>query len=293
MSGDLAENLSPGYEQMLVIGLGLLGGSVALAAREKGLAHRISALSRPGAPHDRAKAAGLIDSFSEDLEASVAAADFILLAQPVEAIRKIIPAVLKSAKPGAIITDVGSTKSVLVAAAETVSTPAFFVGSHPMAGSHVTGWDQGRADLFHSATTYVTVTEKTDLSAAARVALFWETLGARVIITHPKRHDELAALVSHIPHLAAVGLMQFLAASGEDTHLLQLASGPGLRDTTRIAMGSAQIWSEICAHNAGPIAERLSSVAAELESIAELVRKGDAKKLSAVLEEAAEMRKKF
>lgn len=275
---------------MLVIGLGLLGGSAAMAVRQQGMARRIIALCRATAPHEVAKSHGVIDDYTDNLEEALAEADFILLAYPVEEIRKILPRVLAAAKEGAIITDVGSTKGVLVEEADAVQTSAHFVGSHPMAGSHLTGWENGRVDLFNGQTTYVTLTDKTSLSAAARVALFWQTLGSRIVMTHPKRHDRLAALLSHVPHFAAVALIQNLQKSHEDVQFLKLLAGAGLRDTTRIAMGNGQMWTEICHHNGPAIADLLRQTARQLEEFADTIVNGEIDDLKSELEAIAQLR---
>jgi prephenate dehydrogenase len=202
--------------------------------------------------------------------------------------------VLRNARPGTVVTDVGSTKASLVAEAErTASARAHFVGSHPMVGSHLTGWKNGNADLFVGGTIYVTPTEKTETGAAAKVAAFWEALGGNVVFTGPQRHDELASLLSHVPHMVAVALVELLEKSAEDPHFLKRLAGSGLRDTTRVAMGSSQMWREISEQNGETIAGHLDAMAERITLLAEAIRRGDFAALESRLERAAELRAKL
>lgn len=279
-------------ENLLIAGLGLLGGSVALAAREMHLARHITALARPGRNHDAAMEAGLIDRWGTDLAAEVARADFVLLAQPVESIVNALPEVLAAAGEDTVVTDVGSTKAAITTAAGKVTGKAAFVGSHPMAGSHLTGWKNGRADLFQGRTTYITPTAETSLEATARVSHFWQALGSRVVLVDPERHDHLCALLSHVPHLAAVALVHLLDDSCEDPHFLKVLAGTGLRDTTRIAMGSADVWEEICVHNRQEIATKLRRYADLCGELAAMVEtRGE--NLRPLLAEMAAFRRKL
>jgi prephenate dehydrogenase len=278
---------------LLIVGLGLLGGSAAMAARSTGCARRVLALSRPGAPHSEAMNAGLIDGYGESLTDLVAESDFILLCQPVDAIARILPMIMSTARPGTVVTDVGSTKATLVAIAEPIPSDGAFVGSHPMAGSHLTGWKNGRPDLFAGATTYVTLTELTDLEAAGRVARFWRQLGSRVVLTDPQRHDALVALLSQVPHVAAAAIVRHLEASGEDPALMKLLAGNGLRDTTRIAAGSPVVWREICQHNSVPISRQLRELAGILERLAGLIEQGRLDELEQELASAAALRERL
>lgn len=279
--------------RMLIVGLGLLGGSAAMAARERELTSEIVALARRGHPHDEAVRRGIVDRYTFDLKEGVSECDFILLCQPVDKIRQCLPDVMAAARPGTIVTDVGSTKWGLVEAAEKLRSRGSFVGSHPMVGGHVTGWQHGREELFEGGTIYVTPTENTDLAAAAKVAEFWENLGGNVVMTHPQRHDQLAALLSHLPHMTAVALMEVLCHSGEDPHFLRELAGTGLRDTTRVAMGSVQMWCEIAGQNAEPIAAQLDQVAARVQRIAAVIRQGNMPDLEKLLKEASNLRTKM
>ena len=279
-------------DTLLIVGLGLLGGSVARAARARGVAGKITAWARPGRSQDEAQAAGIVDEWSHDLQALCGAADLIVLAQPVESLRASLPEVLGSASRGAIVTDVGSTKGELVATAEEISSQAFFVGSHPMAGSHLTGWQHSTADLFINRTCFVTPTPRTSLEAAARVSTFWQSLGGRAVVVDPQRHDALCALVSHIPHFTAVSLMQLIADCGEDPTLLRALAANGFRDTTRVAMGDSAMWVEIARQNHREIAAGLRQLADHINRVADEVESGD-DALGGKLTRLAELRSEF
>lgn len=275
---------------MLIIGLGLLGGSVALAARERAGVRHVTALARPGRNHDEAKQKRVIDNWGSNLQEEVSKADFILLAQPVDAIVKILPTILDAAPAHALITDVGSTKGTIVATAQTHKPGCRFIGSHPMAGSHLTGWKNARVDLFEGATTYITPTPTSCKEAAGQVTSFWKALGSRPVVVDPSRHDHLCALLSHVPHLAAVAMMELIEDSCEDPHFLRVVSGPGLRDTTRIAMGDPDIWREICLHNSGEIASKLERLGEICKELAVAVR-GKNPSLQRTLQDAAKYRR--
>ncbi len=278
----------PEFDRVLIGGLGLLGGSAALAIRRHGLAREIAACGR----RDLTPAidAGLIDRQPHSLEEAAREADFIILATPVEVLRRQLPRVIERARPGAIITDVGSTKSLLVEAAEAATGPGRFVGSHPMAGSHRTGWEAATPTLFEGTTTYVTVTSRTDPDAAARLCRFWEQLGSRTVVTDPAHHDALCALLSHVPHLTASALVELIAQAGEDPAFLRVLAGSGLRDTTRVALGSGAIWEEICTHNREEIATRLEATAGILRSLAGDIRRAPPGALAERLDRAAALR---
>ena len=144
--------------------------------------------------------------------------------------------------------------------------------------------------LFHGSTTYVTVSERTNTAAAARLCRFWEALGSRPVVTDPAHHDALCALLSHVPHLAASGLVELIAQSGEDPEFLRALAGSGFRDTTRVALGSGTLWAEICSHNREEIAAGLERTAGILRSLAADVRTAPHGEIAARLDAAARLR---
>ncbi len=276
---------------LVIAGLGLLGGAVALAARQRGLARKIVALGRR--PEDLAEAQrqGVIDEFTTNAHEAYSQASFVVLCQPVEIIEEVLPEVLATVPAGCVVTDVGSTKETIVAAGgRHERSDVWFVGSHPMAGSDRTGWRAARADLFDGASTFVTVTPGMNLCMATRVGRFWSQMGSRVLYSAARRHDNVVALLSHVPHLAAVALMEQLHRSGEDPGLLRVLAGTGLRDTTRIAKGSPELWEQICLQNARPVAEMLDAVGSRFHELAKTIREGDQAELRQALARARDLR---
>jgi len=259
-------------QELAIVGVGLLGGSVAKAARAGGLARRIVGVGRDIARLQPAIDDGSLDVATIELETGVREADFILLAAPVLAIEGLLERMWRAAPDGTVITDVGSTKRNIVRAAERLAArrPLAFVGSHPLAGSEQSGYGVARADLFRGATVVVTPTEGTELGALKRVTEFWEALGARVSSLDPEAHDRTVAAISHLPHLIACALVD--GAGRVEPAALELAAR-GFRDTTRIAAGDPDVWTEIFLANRDALS---ASVGAFREALADLQRAIDA-----------------
>ncbi|MDK2971577.1 MAG: prephenate dehydrogenase [Candidatus Sumerlaeota bacterium] len=289
---DCGESGFAPVDKLAVVGLGLIGGAVARAAKARGLARHVVAVGRRPADLQAALDAGIVDQAETNLAEGLAGADLIVLARPVEVIVAEMPAVLAAAPAGALVTDAGSTKAAIVAAAGKAARPggAVFVGSHPMAGSDKTGWRHSTADLFEGATTIVTLSEDTDLDAVARAGAFWAALGSRIVYCGPAHHDALVGLVSHVPHMVAVGLAEQLAEHRADAEFLRILAGPGVRDTTRVAAGDPDLWQQICLQNPGGIADALEETGRRILQLAELVRTGNGPELRARLAKARDMR---
>jgi prephenate dehydrogenase len=254
--------------ELAIVGVGLLGGSVAKAARAGRLARRLVGIGRDA---DRLRPAledGTLDAITTDLAEGVRTAEFVLLAAPVLAIEGLLEPVSRAAPAGAVVTDVGSTKRNIVHAAERrfAGRPLGFVGSHPLAGSEQSGYRVARVDLFQGAAVVVTPTEATELGALKRTTEFWEALGARVTSLDPETHDRTVAAISHLPHLVACALVD--GARRVEPAALELAAR-GFRDTTRIAAGDPDMWTEIFLANRDALS---ASVAAFREALADLER---------------------
>jgi prephenate dehydrogenase len=287
-------------DTLAIYGVGLLGGSLGLAVKARGMARRVIGIGRSLERLEKAVALGAIDEATTDLAAGCAAADWVILASTVSHIISLLPSVAAACRPDAIVTDVGSTKATIVAEAERVFAGSdgsvrgpVFVGSHPMTGGEQSGVQHASADLFEDACCIVTPTDRTEEPAAIRVSEFWRALGGRVVRLDPGRHDELIAAVSHVPHLSAVGLLLFASELGEDPDLLASLLGNGFRDTTRIAAGPPDVWREICLENRGPIADHLDRLVAQLRALEAAVRAGDADVLTERLARAREFRKRL
>lgn len=275
--------------RLAVVGLGLLGGSAALAARARGLVREIVAVGRRAERLAPALADRVVDRVTTDIAEGVREADFVLLATPVTAIEALLPEVWRSAKTDAVVSDVGSTKRAIVSAAERLarSRALAFVGGHPMVGSEQSGYAAARADLFAGATVILTPTELTDRLAVKRVSEFWEAVGSRVVALDPDVHDRVVAAVSHLPHLVAFALVD--AVVRLDPSALGFA-GRGFADTTRIAASDPEVWRDIFLQNREALAEMLATFRSALEDLERLVAARDPAGLGAALARIREMR---
>ena len=266
----------------MIIGTGLIGGSVGMALRAQGWHVTGTDADRDTAA--RAVALGALDVEGEDREA-----DLVVVATPVHVAAGIISDILGSPSwnPAAVVTDVGSVKGPLLAA---VDRPRF-VGGHPMAGSEQVGIDGASAELFFGATWVLTPTPSTDPAAYAQVRTVLAGFGANVVALDPAEHDSLVAVVSHVPHLTAATLMALAADLGEEHGaLLQLAAG-GFRDMTRIAAGQPSIWPGICDDNADAIVATLDLLIESLGTMRRRVAERDHDSLLEILQRAATARR--
>ncbi len=266
----------------MIIGTGLIGGSVGMALREKGW--HVTGTDSDPATAARAVELGALDVAGEDRDA-----DLVVVATPVHVAADIISAILASPEwnPDAVVTDVGSVKGPLVRA---VDRPRF-VGGHPMAGSEQSGIEGATADLFVGAIWVLTPTPSTDPGAYGQIRSVLADLGADVVALEPAEHDSLVAVVSHVPHLTAATMMALASDLGEEHGaLLQLAAG-GFRDMTRIAAGQPTIWPGICDDNAEAIVETLDLLIAALGDMRRHVASHDHRSLLAVLDRAATARR--
>jgi prephenate dehydrogenase len=223
------------------------------------------------------------DRVTTDLAAGVRDADVVVLAAPVLAILPLLEAIAKAGSSETIVTDVGSTKSAIVAAAARIARdqPLRFVGSHPMAGSELSGFAHARVDLFHGATVIVTPAEGSEPAAVKTVVALWEALGAgRVVTLDPDTHDRAVAAISHLPHLAAFALVD--AVERFEPGAFDIAAR-GFRDTTRIAAADPTMWEEIFLDNREALAAGLEVYRAALDDLARLIARGDGDALRAAI----------
>jgi prephenate dehydrogenase len=268
--------------RLAILGVGLLGGSVARAARAQGLAREIIGVGRDRQRLAPALADGVLDGAVTDVAEGVRGADLVVLAATVLANESLLAQVWRHAEDGALITDVGSTKRGIVHAAERLAAtrPLAFVGSHPMAGSEKSGYAIARADLFHGALVVVTPTETTDPRAVKAVTEFWEAIGARVVTLDPESHDRAVAAISHVPHVVAWALMDAVARF--EPSALEVAAR-GFKDTTRIAASDPAMWRDILVANADAVLATLGGFRRALSELEGLVAARDAAGLEAAL----------
>lgn len=259
--------------RIAVVGTGLIGGSVGLALRAAGVT--VVGFDLDEKRLLRASERGAVDIAAVDLATACRGADVVVVALPVSRVAEAVAVALDAGVP--VVTDVGSVKATVVQAVEAArpETAARFVGGHPMAGSEQEGIDGADARLFAGATWVLTPTPRTDPGAFTTVRDLVDLVGAEAVAVPPARHDELVAMVSHVPHLAATTLMHAAASSGgEQAPLLRLAAG-GFRDMTRIASGHPAIWPDICVENSDAIVESLDRYVRELRRVRDLVVQQD------------------
>lgn len=267
------------FRVLAVAGIGLLGGSVALAARQAGLVQRVIGIGRNPQRLRAAVSAGIIDEFRLESETGTAEWDLIVVATPVDRIVSDVLRLATSSRPGTVITDVGSVKQAVV---EPLSgrLPADieFVGAHPLAGSHQSGFEAARADLFSQRVTVVTPSAESSESAVERVVEFWRALGSRVIQMNAAEHDSALALTSHLPHVAAAALASLLQPDQREL------AASGFRDTTRIAAGDADLWVPILLANAEPVLKQLTAFSQVLGEFSSALHSRDERSLRHWLE---------
>lgn len=280
-------------KRLAVVGLGLLGGSVAKAVRTRGLASEVVAVGRRPDALAPALAEGVIDRATTKLGEGLKGADFVVLATPVATLERLLPEVWLAADAEAVVTDVGSVKGRLARAAAALSgrRSVAFVGSHPMAGSERSGYAASSADLFESAVVIVTPTQETPEWVSKRVTEFWESQGARVTAMPPDRHDQVVAALSHLPHLVAYALMDAVADL-VDEEALGYAAG-GFKDTTRIAASDARVWRDIFLANREALRDTLGSFRSALERLEALLTPGAEEDLERELDRIRRVRERL
>lgn len=275
-------------DSLAVIGLGALGGAIALGAREHGVPFVVGC-TRDTADAVAAVAAGAVDVMEESLEEAVASADLVLLAVPPDATCRLLPAIAASARPDAIVTDVASVKGPVMAAAAAAGLGERFVGGHPLAGTHERGFGSLPPDRLRGAPVYLCHGgDAESLEAAARVEGFWrETFAADTRFIPPAEHDRLLGWTSHLPQAASSALAVALARAGVDPRDL----GPGARDVTRLAASQSALWTEILMQNRTALLPPLAALAAAVDELVQFLRDGDVAAIDRWLAEAARFRR--
>lgn len=279
------------FQRASVIGLGLLGGSLARAMKDNGLVSEIAGYGRTPERLDYARSNGIADFVTRDAAEAVRGADFVVIATPVGLIPSLLDQLSLHIEPGAVVIDVGSTKQGIVAHAEDVLPQGVhFVGCHPMAGSETSGVEAASPILFENALCVVTPSARTEVSAAERVVRLWEALKARVLVMTPLEHDLLVAASSHLPHLVAVSLCKTIdGLSADNEKILPLLAG-GFRDTTRVASGSPEMWRDILLSNKIPIRNVLDRFSMTLDRLKERLDKSDPDELISLFTSAKDFR---
>lgn len=279
-----------GFSTAGIIGVGLIGGSLALALKRKNSNCKILGFGRNERRLKEAKELGIIDEYSTLLK-EVAKADLIVFATPLGLFEEIARELVHHIEEEATVIDVGSVKGSVVKVMEEIfDRRAHFVGTHPIAGSEKTGFENAKADLFENAKVIITPTEKTNREALKRVISLWQTVGALVEIMTPEEHDRVYALVSHLPHLVAFSLVNTVAEV--DRRLIKYA-GSGFRDTTRIGKSSPEIWSDIFSMNKKAIIEQLEVFSKQISLIRHYLESGELTKIYDFIKSSKELREKI
>ncbi|ARP85959.1 prephenate dehydrogenase [Bordetella genomosp. 9] len=286
-SGDAA----PPIPVLAVVGVGLIGGSFAAALRRAGLVGRVLGAGRNGASLARARELGLIDDVVTVAQAA-ARADLIMLAAPVGSFAAVLGEMGTLLKPGAVITDAGSTKAEVVrhARAALGARVGAFVPGHPIAGAEKIGPDAADPDLYTGRNVILTPLPENAAADVDRVRTAWEACGARVLDMDADEHDRVLASVSHMPHFLSAVYVAQVARSADSAQRLAVA-GSGFRDFTRIAAGSPEMWRDIFLSNRPAMKAELAAVRAVLDEAERALDAGDAERLEGLLDEAARFRR--
>ncbi len=275
----------PTWNTVAIVGVGLMGGSIGLALRERKLAKNVVGIGRRAANLNKAKDLGAITATATKIDRAVEDADVVVVCTPVAEIASHVLEVAGACSEKTLITDAGSTKAAIVAAVQAaLPTDRRFVGSHPLAGSEKSGAAFARADLYEGRVVVVTPSKQTKPEDAEATGDFWSSLGATVLMMPPEAHDQALAGTSHVPHLVASAV----AASTEKSDLPLAASG--WRDLTRIAGGDPELWTQIFLENQSHVLKSLGRFEKTVAAFRTALERGDRNKLLQLLTEGKSVR---
>ena len=279
------------FEQLGLIGCGLMGGSFALAAKRAGLVKRVVGYSKSPSTTQRALSMGVIDVEAPSALLAVSGADIVLLAVPVSATEATLKAVRHLVTSNMLIMDVGSTKSDVVAAARRVlrDNVGSFVPAHPIAGKEVSGVEHADPDLYQGRQVILTPIERTQVGHLKKAQEVWEAIGCHVQQMSPESHDAAFAAVSHLPHLLAFALIHAITNQPQGKEFLSLA-GPGFRDSTRIAASDPKMWRDVLLANRHELVEQAKMFSRSLHNMLIAAEQGDGEKLEEMIAQASNSR---
>jgi len=278
--------------KVAILGCGFIGGSLAAALRRRGLAASITGYDIDPQAAARGVALGLFDASAADAASAVPDADLVVLAAPVSSIATLFGQIAGEIGPDSVVTDVGSTKAGLIAAARSALGPAFerFVPAHPIAGGERPGLDAADAELFDGCTVVITAAPDTRADAVLRVEQMWRSCSARVTRMGAVEHDRILACVSHLPHVLAYALVAHIAGRPDSEQVLSL-TGPGFRDFTRIAASGPELWRDIVLANREAVGRELHGLIALLQRVDAALVANDARALQDLFELASRTRR--
>ena len=279
------------FEQLGLIGCGLMGGSFALALKRAGLVKRVVGYSKSPSTTERARQMGVIDVEAPSALLAVSGADIVLLAIPVSATEASFKAIRHLITPTTLVMDVGSTKQDVVSAARRVlrDQVGCFVPAHPITGKEVSGVDHADANLYHGKQVILTPIERTFTVQLQKAVDVWTALGCHVVKMSPQSHDAAYAAVSHLPHLLAFALMNGISGQSSGQDYLSLA-GPGFRDFTRIAASDPQMWRDILIANKDELLDQSRMFQQALGALEKLISSGDVDGVEQLVQQASQTR---
>ena len=278
------------FQKIAILGPGLLGSSLALAIRHRQLAKTIALWSRREEIIPQLQERKIGDLATTQLQKAIDKADFIIFATPVRVMGTLAEVCLPFLGKNVLVTDVGSVKTSVVNGLEEIfQDKAYFIGSHPMAGSDKTGFEHAQVNLFEQAACFITPTEQSQKEAQLRITEFWQKLGCRIKVLPPYEHDYLVAGISHLPHLLA----SLLVNSVVDFHTIDALQwiGGGFRDSTRVALGSPWMWNDILAQNREALLKAIQNFRQHLNEAERALQEN--RPLQFLLEHAAQARAKI
>ncbi len=281
-------------ERLALIGVGLIGGSLALALRAADRVGEIVGCGRARANLERALALQVIDRIAEDPAEAAQGADLVFVAVPLGAMRAVFQALRGHLGAETILTDAGSVKGSVIEDARAVfgSIPPRLVPGHPIAGTEHSGVEAAFAELYQNRRVILTPLPETDPHALQRVAQMWQACGAEVDLMSVAQHDEVLAATSHLPHMLAFGLVDSLARMRENDEIFRYAAG-GFRDFTRIASSNPEMWRDICLANREPLSAVLGRFSVELADLADSIRRADGERLLEIFSRAKAARDRY
>ena len=281
-------------EHLSIIGVGLIGGSLARALRKGKLVNRVTGCNRNEETLKKAVELNVIDDYSMNVEEAVKGADVIVIGTPLSVTEKLLPQIAKVLDKKTIVTDVGSAKSSVVKAARSAMGDDFprFIPGHPIAGTEQSGVEASFAELFIDHRVILTPVAETDPAAHQFITDMWKSVGADVIDLGIEHHDQVLAATSHLPHMLAYALVDCLAGMEEREEIFKYAAG-GFADFTRIASSSPEMWHDICIANREALLNTLSIFSEHIDQIKEAIEKEDSDRLLTIFKRAKQARDKF
>lgn len=282
------------WNKVTLVGVGLLGGSLGLALKQRRLARSVSGFVRRKASIKECERAGAVDTATLDLGEAVSGADLVILCTPIAQMRSLLEQMLPFLAPGAIVTDVGSVKKSLVRDLSVLAgkARAHFVGSHPMAGSEKTGVAAAQPGLFVDCICVITPEADSNRGAVRKVVKLWESVGSRVLRLAPDLHDQLVSRSSHLPHVLAAQLSNLVLDPRSPKHQATLCAN-GFRDSTRIASGSPEMWRDIAVANRPHLLRALDEFMRGLSGFKRVLEHGDQAAISRFFEQAKQRRDRW